>query len=342
MVAGLAESRTPLDKCCFSDLAKTLAPWVRRGPVVDTIAASSMRMTPPLLSALDRVLASIDAPRNLRALYALLASFCAAGLLLAMAQSALVRDDNLYSALWMGLALAVAFFGVNATGLMLMDQARGLPVRDPQDALTDALRSAHRVLLALLACLALGAVGVAVLAGLLWVTRWPWVGAPLLAVVLPAGVLLLGGLAFVMVVLVGPLAGPAVWAGRRSRGVLAFVRARMRHGLPETALLMAGVYLLTTLATAAVSFVVMTGSKLLAGLAILGAGVDLPARELLAGVMGLGPRGFGASGMPLQGGNLGVAALIGGGVVFALALALPTLVYLRGCCAVYLALTEDE
>lgn len=295
-----------------------------------------------LLPALARVLASIDAPRNLRALYALLAGFCLAGLLLAMAQSALARSEELLSALWLGLALAVAFFGVNTTGLMLMDQARGVPVRDPQDALADALRSGHRVLLALLACVALAAAGVAVLAGLLWATRWPWVGAPLLAVVLPAGVLLLGGLAFVVVMLVGPLAGPAVWAGRRSTGVLAFLRERLRHGLPETALLMATVYLLVALTTAAVSFVVVTGGKLLAGLAILGAGIELPARQLLAGVMGLGPRGLGASGVALEGGNLGLAALIGGGIVFALALVLPTLVWLRGCCAVYLALTEHE
>ena len=299
-------------------------------------------MSPSLLPALARVLASIDAPRNLRALYALLAGFCLAGLLLAMAQSALARSDELLSALWMGMALTVAFFSVNATGLMLMDQARGLPVRDPQDALADALRGGHRVLLALLACVALAAAGVAVLAGLLWATRWPWVGAPLLALVLPAGVLLLGGLAFVVVVLVGPLAGPAVWAGQRSTGVLAFLRSRLRHGLPETALLMATVYLLVALTTAAVSFVVVTGGKLLAGLAILGAGIELPARQLLAGVMGLGPRGLGASGVALEGGNLGQAALIGGGIVFALALVLPTLVWLRGCCAVYLALTEHE
>lgn len=295
-----------------------------------------------LLPALARVLASVDALRNLRALYALLTGFCAAGLLLAMAQSALWRNQELLSALWMGLALAVAFFSVNAAGLMLMDQARGHPVRDPQDALADALRCGHRVLLALLACLAVAGAGVAVLAGLLWATRWPWVGAPLLAVVLPAGVLLLGGLAFVLVILVGPLAGPAVWAGRRSAGVLGLLREHLRHGLPETALLMAAVYLLVALTTAAVSFVVVTGSKLLAGLAILGAGVEVPARQLLAGVIGLGPRSLGASGVPLEGGNLGLAALIGGGVVFALALVLPTLVWLRGCCAVYLALTEPE
>jgi len=37
---------------------------------------------------------------------------------------------------------------------------------------------------------------------------------------------------------------------------------------------------------------------------------------------------------------LGMAALVGGGVVFAVALVLPTLVYLRACCAVFLALQD--
>ncbi|MBA4217943.1 MAG: hypothetical protein IIA03_00645 [Proteobacteria bacterium] len=299
-------------------------------------------MTIPLLPALARVLSSIDAVRNLRALYGLLAGFCMAGLLLASAQSALLRGDELISALWMGLALAVAFFSVNATGLMLMDQARALPVRDPQDALLDALRCGHRVLLALLACVLLAGMAVAVLAGLLRATHLPAVGAPLLAIVLPAGVLMLGGISFVLVMLVGPLAGPAVWAGGPNAGVLRFLRERLRRDLPETALLMALVYLLVALATAAVSFVIVSGSQLLASLAILGGGVELPARQLLAGVMGLGPRALGASGVPLQGGDLGLAALIGGGVVFALALVLPTLVWLRGCCAVYLALTEPQ
>ncbi|MGO7601790.1 hypothetical protein ACC738_38255, partial [Rhizobium ruizarguesonis] len=69
-----------------------------------------------------------------------------------------------------------------------MDQARGLPVRDPQDAFADALRSAHRVLLVLLGCLSLALLAGLALAGLLWATRWPVVGAPLLAVVLPVAV----------------------------------------------------------------------------------------------------------------------------------------------------------
>ena len=95
------------------------------------------------LHALNRVLASLDAARNGRALYALLMAFCMAGLMLASAESALARSDSLWGAIWAGLALATAFFGVNATGLLLMDQARGQPVRDVADAFVDALTRAQ-------------------------------------------------------------------------------------------------------------------------------------------------------------------------------------------------------
>lgn len=294
-----------------------------------------------LLPALVRVLNSLEAARNGRALYALLAGFCVSGTLLAMAQSALARGDEVFALVWGLFALASAFISVNTTGLLLMDQARGLPVRDPADALIDSLRSCHRSL-AVLGVVLLGlAAGAAALTGLLWATRWPGIGPLLLGLTLPLGVISLGAAALALVGVVGPLTGPAVWAGLRTRGVLAFLAARLGAGLVETALLMAAVYLVTALVTAVVGFVVVTGSQLLAGLAIGGAGIELPARQLLAGVFGLGPRALGAAGAPLAGGSLGLAALIGGGVVFALALVLPTLVYLRGCCAVYLALAPE-
>ncbi len=299
-------------------------------------------MNRPLLPALARVLESLDAARNGRALYALLASFCVTGTLLAMAQSALARDETGWGLLWAGLALALAYLGINTTGLLLMDQARGRPVRDPQDAFGDALRCSHRGLAVLALVVVLAALGAAVLLGLLRATRWPTVGAPLMAVALPVGVIGLGTLVLVLVAVVGPLTGPAVWAGRRTRGVLSFLAARLRSDPTDTLLLMAAVYLVTALLTAVVSFVVVSGAQLLATLAITAAGIELPARQLLAGVFGWGPRALGAAGQPVVGGGLGLAALIGGGVVFALVLALPTLVYLRGCCAVYLALSDDD
>ena len=293
------------------------------------------------LHALNRVLASLDAPRNGQALYALLTGFCFAGLLLAMAESALARGDSVWGAIWAGLALAVAFFGVNTTGLLLMDQARGRPVRDVVDAFRDALLSAHRVLLSLLMLLALGAAALALLLALLWAVRLPWIGAPLFAVLVPLGVILLGVMAFSGVVLVGPLTGPSVWVGQGAVGTARMLLRQLRHGLPEAAVLMAAVLLLTAAVTAAVSFVVISGGRVMALLSVWLLGIDVPAQQLMAGLFGYGLRSLGAAGAPVVASPLGMAALVGGGVVFALALVLPTLVYLRGCCAVYLALQDS-
>lgn len=294
------------------------------------------------LHALNRVLASLDAPRNGQALYALLTGFCLAGLLLAMAESSLARGDSSWGALWGGLGLAVAFFGVNTTGLLLMDQARGLPVRDVVDAFVDALLLAHRVLLCLLATLALGALALGALIALLWLVRLPLIGTPLFAVVVPLGVVLLGVMAFAATLLIGPLTGPSIWAGQGVRATLRLLLRQLRHGLLETAALMMTVLLLVAATTAAISFIVISGGRAMAWLSVWLLGVELPAQQLMAGLFGYGLRSLGAAGAPVASSPLGMAALIGGGVVFALALVLPTLIYLRGCCAVYLALQDAD
>ena len=76
------------------------------------------------LDALGAILASVDAVRNLRALYVLLATFAGSGLLMAMARSALARDAGWLGAVEIGAALFTAFYGANAAGILLMDQAR--------------------------------------------------------------------------------------------------------------------------------------------------------------------------------------------------------------------------
>ncbi|MCX2862225.1 hypothetical protein OOZ63_10260 [Paucibacter sp. PLA-PC-4] len=292
------------------------------------------------LQALNRVLSSLDAARNGPALYALLSTFCVAGLLLAMAESALARSETPWGVVWAGLALTVAFYGVNTTGLLLMDQALGRPVRDVQDALRDALLVAHRVLLSLAVVLGLLGLVLAALLALLWAARLPWLGAPLFALTVPLGVLLLGLSSFAVLVLVGPLTGPSVWAGQTVRPTLRLLARQLRGGLLDAAVLMAGVLLLTAVVSAAVSFVVVSGARAMSLLAIWGADISLPPQQLMAGLFGYGLRSLGAAGAPVAGSPQGMAALVGGGVVFALALVLPALIYLRGCCAVYLALRE--
>lgn len=294
------------------------------------------------LHTLNRVLNSLEAVRNGRALWALLATFCMAGLLLAMAEASLAKADGPWGVIWAGLALTTAFYGINTTGLLIMDQALGRPVRDVQDAFTDALGSAHRVLLTLLVVVLGAALGLGLLLGLLWLVRTPLVGTPLFGLLVPVGVVALGVASFTVAVLVGPLTGPSVWAGQGVRATLQLLWRHWRGGLLDVALLMGAVLVLTALVSAIVTFVVMTGGRAMALLAVWVVGIDLPPQQLMAGLFGYGLRSLGAAGAPVAATPLGMAAVVGGGLVFALALVLPGLVYLSGCCAVYLSLKPVE
>ncbi len=297
------------------------------------------------IEALGQVLASLDSLRNLRALATLLGTFAASGLLLAMAEASLGQGAAWWGPIQAGAALTVAFYGGNAAGLLVMDEARGLPVRDVADALRDALASAHRLIAAVLVLLAAGAAIAGAVVGLLWLSRLsvtgPVLGPLLFGLAVPLAVPTFGLLLLALLAVVVPLAAPAVWSGA---GVLEVVRCLLRlvrRRLLVVALLMAAVSLLAAAVAALVSFVVMAGGRAVAELGVAVVGVDVPVQQLMAGLFGYGLRSLGAAGAPVAATAHGSAALVGGGVVFALALALPGLVTLRGACAVYLALSPD-
>ena len=297
------------------------------------------------MDALSRVLESLDALRNLRALSVLLGTFASAGLLLAMAEASLAKAGGgplWWGPLQAGAALTVAFYGGNAAGLLVMDDARGLPVRDVGDALRAALASAHRLILALLLLLAGYALLAAGVVGLLWLCRLsvtgPVLGPLLFALAVPLGVLALGLALLSLVAVVVPLAAPAVWSGAGTLAVVRSLLRLVRRRLLVVALLMAAVSLLTAAVGVIVTFVVMAGGRAVAELGVAVVGVHVPVQQLMAGLFGYGLRSLGASASPAGASAHGAAALVGGGVVFALALVLPGLVYLRGACAVYLAL----
>lgn len=294
------------------------------------------------LQVLGRILDSVDALRNLRALATLLGTFALAGLLLAMAESSLARGAGWWGPIEAGAALTVAFYGGNAAGLLVMDQARGATVREIGEALRDALATAHRLILALLMLLALGAAIGGAVVGLLWLCRADVSGAllgPLLfGLAVPLAVLVFGGLALALLAVVVPLAAPAVWSGADALDVVRELLGLVRTRLLTVALLVGAVSLLAAAIGAAASFVVMAGGRVVAELGVAVVGVEVPAQQLMGGLFGYGLRSLGAAGAPVAASAHGAAALVGGGVVFALALVLPGLVYLRGACAVYLAL----
>lgn len=308
-------------------------------------AAGRGAATTPL-EALGQVLQALDALRNGPALVMLLATFAAAGLLLSMAEASLAREALRWGQIEAGAALTVAFYGSNAAGLLLMDEARGRAPRDAFDALRDALLGAHRLLVALAVLLAGYALLAGAIVGLFWLSRGavsgPVVGPLLFGLLVPVGVVAIGLMLLSLLFVVVPLAAPAVWSGASIAGIVRTLLRLIRTRLLVVALLMAAVALLAAAVGALASFVVMAGGRAVAELGVAVVGVELPAQQLMAGLFGYGLRSLGAVGAPVAASAHGAAALVGGGVVFALALVLPGLVYLRGACAVYLALSEGQ
>ena len=297
------------------------------------------------LDALSLVLGSIDALRNLRALYMLLLTFALGGLLTAMAENSLARGSGAWGPLQAGAALFVAFYGGNAAGILVMDEARGRPIRAIGDALRASLATAHRLLLTLAIVFAAYALAAAGLWALLWLCRGsvsgPLVGPLLFGALVPVGVVGVGVALLALLAVVVPLAAPGVWAGAPVLANVRLLAALVRQRLLRVALLMAAVSLLTAGVATLVTFVVMSGGRVIAQLGVSVVGVDVPAQQLMAGLFGYGLRSLGAAGAPSGSNAHAAAALVGGGAVFALALVLPGLVYLRGTCSVYLAMRDD-
>ena len=106
----------------------------------DVVSADGVSSTPhrhgfDWWTSLGRVLASVEAVRDGRALYVLLAAFVGAGLALAAARASLGRQELNWAIGQGAAALFVAFYGAQAAGLLLMDRAMGQAPREVGDAL---------------------------------------------------------------------------------------------------------------------------------------------------------------------------------------------------------------
>ncbi|WP_290904612.1 hypothetical protein [Aquabacterium sp.] len=292
--------------------------------------------------ALVRVLSSIEAVRDGRALYVLLASFCGAGLATASAMASFGREDLPWAIGQGAAALFIAFYGANAAGLLLMDRAMGRAPRDVADAVFDALGIAHRVLLALAMMLVLAAALAGCLLGLYWLSGLPRIGPWLFVLVVPATVLIIGLTVLAGVVVVAPLTGPTVWAGASSVQAVATIGRLIRDRLLQAAVLVGGLSLATGLVGAAASAMVLLGGRVMAEVSVFVLGVDIPPEALMAGLLGRTVQITQGAVVPAKALSYISAATVGGGMVFALALVMPTLVYLRGVCEVYLALRASD
>jgi hypothetical protein len=170
----------------------------------------------------------------------------------------------------------------------------------------------------------------------------PTVGAWLFAVVVPTTVVVIGLVSTAVVAVVAPLTGPVVWAGASSWQAVRTLWGLIRDRLLQAGVLVAALSLATALVGAAMSALILVGGRVMAEASILMLGVDVKPEVLMAGLFGYGLGNINSTGIPLTAYPFIRAATIGGGVVFALALVLPTLVYLRGVCEVYLALMAAD
>lgn len=288
------------------------------------------------------LLDSVDAVRNWRAVALMLATLAIA-VLVASLGFFLAQVSFVFVALFLLLAYGVAFYGANAVGMMMMDEARGQPARPMMAAVLGSLAISHRLILLMLLVGVLYLLGALVLALILFLCKIPVLGPLLYVVVFPLSVVVVGVSLFAVPTVVFPLSAPAIWSGGGVMASLSQLSAIARKRLIMVLILMLAVGLIAFLVGSLIGAILFTGTATTALLSvpILGSGGGMGFGGLMGGMMGGGMGGFGGmGGMGGMGGGSGaghaMAAMVGGGLLFAAAFTLPGLVYLRGACTVYL------
>jgi len=272
------------------------------------------RAAPFRSDAVIGTLGSMAGLRNGPALVALVVSLFS-GVLVSGLSSRLGLGGALLGAL---LFLAVATVGINAAGLLQVDAARGAAPRRLADAFLGGVLCIPRLLLLGVALLAVALAIFVVLAIAFVFCKLPLIGPLLYLVAFPASVLVAGvtlcGLALAFV-----LALPAIWQGMSALRALAQALAMLRERAIEVLLSLVLLAILCAAVAAVIGVVLGVGLVPAVGLtaAILGASVG-SYESMLAITQGYG------------GASHAIAALLGGGLLWALAVSLIAQVYLRG------------
>jgi hypothetical protein len=280
-------------------------------------------------TAFSSLFQAVNGLRNRRALVALIGC-TAAGVLVA---SLLVMTGGALGFLAGLLAFVVYVVavgtGINAAGLLHMDEARGISPRSTVDALVQGLMCIPKLIVLGLAFIAVEIAVFIAIAVLLLICKIPFLGPLLFTVAFPLSVVVAGATVCGLFLCMA-LSLPAIWQnatiGRALTQTLAIARSR----LVETLLLLVFVGLLCF----AVGFVVF---------GVLMTGV-FPVIALSASIVGFGGGGDFGSVMGMMqgygGGGLAMAGFIGGALLWAAAGSLVAQVWLLGLCIVYLRVTE--
>jgi len=296
------------------------------------------------LKSSGSLLESLEAIKNYRAYATIALSGLAGFIILSMfmffaAKLGMNGNTNLaaISGIIGALAAAVIFLtGLSATGILLMDQAKGNEIRSIGSALFAGLVTLPSMLgLLLLFGLAVIAVLI-VLAIILFACKIPVIGPVLYAFVFPVSVVLMGALFFAYANVIAPLSLPAIWDGNGVMQIVAKLFSLARTNLLPVIIFQLLLLLIVGL-TAAVAF------------GILGYGL-LTVTPLSMMILPSGSAGHlssAFSGMMMGGGMGGgdgylVAAGFGGAIIFMVASAVPVLTLIMGNCIIYLNFVRHQ
>jgi hypothetical protein len=277
------------------------------------------------------LLDSIDAVRNWRAVVLLLITLVA-GALVAGIGTLLSSVSFFFVFVFALLAWAVVFYGGNAVGMMVMDEARGERSRPMMAAVMASLHCSHRLILVFLLIGALYLVGLLALALILLICKIPFLGPVLYTVVFPVSAVIVGIAMFAVPTVVFPLSAPSIWSGAKTMECVSQLLAIARKRLIMVLILMVAVAFISGVVAMLIGMILLFGSVTVGSMSagILGGMGSFGAMSGMGGGMGGMPMGMGALG------GHAMAAMIGGGILYAAAFTLPGMVYLRGACTVYL------
>lgn len=293
--------------------------------------------TNSVLQSAGSILRSLDAASNWRALLLTAASFVAFILVTAVGTSLSAKAGVFWIAgLFSLLAVGVLIVGLSAVGFMMMDMARGTAARSVTDALISSVFSIHRLLLSLLVLAVAYVAWVLALALLLYVCKIPGLGATLYTIVFPLGIII-SGIFTVFLLFAGlTVIAPSVWDNGSVMDTLARLWAIARERFIPLVILTLLLGLLAATVNVLVFGIFFTGTSLVTGLSaqIIGASGGGGLSPHLLGMLFMG--GFGG----MSGGGYFLAALIGGGILLSIVIAISGNIYTLGLCINYLRLTD--
>jgi hypothetical protein len=285
------------------------------------------------LSQSSNLLKALDAATNWRAIAMEALSFAAFMIILALG----VATGSGFVGMIMSLIAVVAMvIGFSATGYLLMDQAKGQPVRGFLDALLAGVFTLHRLIGVLILEVIIFVLVLLAIAVLILICKIPGLGPILYTVVFPVSAVV-AGCAFLALFYVGlSMLAPSVWDGNTVMGSIARLLTIVRQRLLPVVISLVILYLLVVFVGLITFGVAIIGTASIAGLSasILGysSGMGLGMLSSLQNMMQYGG-GFDMSGY-------GLAMVIGSALLYFAAALIPSVVSIAGINIIYLQISE--